>query len=430
MVKRFKKFVAVATACALMLTPISANAEGETSAEGSTTGSSQLEGIINKDIFSVVLPTIADDDATFDFIIDPQGLIAATGNAAYPNATFSDADKGLFFKNDADNYSSTSNSLTAVNKGTGVVDVTLSATADALKDDTAGYSIQLADSASFASSDTTTSLYLALTSGDDTVALTEDGASISTSLDAAPADAYEVKYADGAYSYGLTDAAEAADYTGFDSLDFSLTGACNTNADWTAAKDATPTVEVTWALEKHIDSLKYTKTPGDTSAISVSTYAQVKSAKLVKYNGVANSNNLTIGSNCSVSGNTFTLLASWASKITAETVIELTFEDGKTQILTITVEDPQTTPLPLTYEKASDSTDAISVTTFAEVKSAKLVKYNGSANSNSLTIGSNCSVSGNTFTLLASWASKITAETVITLTFEDGQTQTLTITVK
>ena len=269
MVKSFKKFVAVATACALIMTPLSANAEGETSAEGSTTGSSQIEGIINKDIFSVVLPTIADGDTTFDFIIDPQGLIAATSNAAYANATFSDADKALFFKNDTDKYSSTSNSLTAVNKGTGVVDVTLSATADALKDDTAGYSIQLADSASFASSNTTTSLYLALASGSDTVALTENGASISTSLEAAPADAYEVKYENGAYSYGLTDAAQAADYTGFDSLDFNLTGACNTNADWTAAKDATPTVEVTWALKKHYDDINITKLASSSAPITV-----------------------------------------------------------------------------------------------------------------------------------------------------------------
>lgn len=258
MVKSFGKIVAIATTCALLVTPVSVSAaSGDTSAEGSTTGNSQLEGIIDKDIFDVVLPTIPQDDSTFDFIIDPQGLIAATNNAAYQNAIFSDADKGVFFKNEGDNYSSTSNSLTAVNKGTCDVDVTLSAVADALKDDTAGYDIQLADSASFASSDTTISLYLALISGNDTAVLTEDGASISSSLTAAPTDAYEVKYNNGAYSYELTDVAQAADYTGFDSLDFNLTGACNMNADWTLAKDATPTVEVAWELDKHVDTPEF-----------------------------------------------------------------------------------------------------------------------------------------------------------------------------
>lgn len=428
MVKRFKKFVAVATACALMMTPVSVNAEGETSAEGSTTGSSQLEGIINKDIFSVVLPTIATGDTTFDFIIDPQGLIAATGNAAYPNATFNDADKGLFFKNDADNYSSTSNSLTAVNKGTGVVDVTLSATADALKDDTAGYSIQLADSASFASSDTTTSLYLALASGSDTVALTEEGASISTSLEAAPADAYEVKYENGAYSYGLTDVAEAADYTGFDSLDFNLTGACNTNADWTAAKDATPAVEVTWSLKKHYDDISVTKLASSSAPITVTTGGEVMSATYVKINGVANSVTLVKGTHYTVNGNSLTLSSTLTKAYTKnETVIKLTYADGSSQLLTINVQAHAN----ITASKTAASSAAFTVTTAQVVQSATYIKLNGVASSVGLTEGVQYTLNGTSLTITTALAKALTkGETVINLTYADGTSQLLIITVQ
>ena len=428
MVKSFKKFVAVATACALIMTPLSANAEGETSAEGSTTGSSQIEGIINKDIFSVVLPTIADGDTTFDFIIDPQGLIAATSNAAYANATFSDADKALFFKNDTDKYSSTSNSLTAVNKGTGVVDVTLSATADALKDDTAGYSIQLADSASFASSNTTTSLYLALASGSDTVALTEDGASISTSLEAAPADAYEVKYENGAYSYGLTDAAQAADYTGFDSLDFNLTGACNTNADWTAAKDATPTVEVIWALKKHYDDINITKLASSSAPITVTTGGEVTSATYVKLNGVANSITLAKGTHYTVNGNSLTISSTLAKAYTKnDTVIKLTYADGSSQLLTITAQ----THADITVSKAAASTAAFTVTTDQVVQSAAYVKLNGTASSVALSENVQYTLNGTSFTITTALAKALTkGETVINLTYADGTSQLLIITVQ
>ncbi|MDE6433395.1 MAG: hypothetical protein K2L07_04125 [Lachnospiraceae bacterium] len=439
--KKFgKRLMALTMVGVLMCAPLTAFAtevDEESSAQGNITGSGDVEGIVNKDVFKVVLPTVAAGDTTFNFILDPQGLIKDTDGSKYTNATFDAAAKGLYFANPQDGgstkYMASSPALTATNKGTVDVDVTLTATADAdsLKDADKGYTIGLAADDTFAN-DKTTSVYLALVSGDQTAALTADGATITDTLAAAPSDAYEVTYnsTSSKYEYGLTAAAQAADYTGFKSLDFNLTGACNTDADWAVAEDAAPSVNVAWTLEKHIDELTYDKMKGDTSAITVTTYDAVKSAKLVKFNGAANTNPLTIGTNCSVSGTSFTLLAAWTTKITAETVITLTFENGRTQTLTINVIDPTATPLPLTYNRKSGDTSAISVTTFAEVKSAKLVKYNGAANANPLTIGTNCSVSGKTFTLLASWASKITAETVITLTFEDGRTQTLTVNVQ
>lgn len=257
--KNLSKFVALAMAGAMMIVPIPAAAaevDSEDAAQGTTTGTGDVEGIVNKDVFKVELPTIADGDTTFNFILDPQGLITDTAGKAYEdeNATFDTTANGLYFANPKDDntveYKASSPSLTAKNKGTTDVDVTLTAVAKALSG--SGYSIGLSDNDAF-SGDRSTSVYLAMVSRGQTAALTKSGAKITDTLNAAPANAYEVTYndTDQKYEYGLTTAAQAADYTGFDSLDFNLVGACNTAADWAAAKDATPTVDVAWELERH-----------------------------------------------------------------------------------------------------------------------------------------------------------------------------------
>lgn len=254
--KNLSKFVALAMAGAMMIVPIPASAaevDSEDAAQGTTTGTGDVEGIVNKDVFKVELPTVATGDTTFNFILDPQGLIKDTNGTAYTNATFAPDAKGLYFANAKDDgsteYKASSPALSAKNKGTTDVDVTLTAAAKDLSG--TGYSIGLSDSDAFA--DKSTSVYLAMVSGSQTAPLTKTGAKITSTLNAAPADAYEVTYnsTDSKYEYGLTAAAQAAGYTGFDSLDFNLVGACNTNADWASAKDATPGVDVAWELERH-----------------------------------------------------------------------------------------------------------------------------------------------------------------------------------
>ncbi len=340
--KSFKKFMALTMVGTMMFSSVAMATEvTEDPAEGSTSGDATIEGIVDKDVFSVVLPTIPEDgsDTTFDFILDPQGLIAATSNAAYEDATFGDGN--LFFANAGESstsYSATSDALTVTNKGTTEVDVTLTATATGLADEANTYSIGFAEDATFEETDTATEIYLGLIAGtDNAVALTATGATIKTTLDAAPEDAYEVKYADGEYSYGLTDEAAAEEYAGFASLDFKLTGACNSYADWAAAKDATPSVNVAWSLTKHTDNLTVTRTAGDTSAITVTTAAPVTSVTQTKKNDVVGTS--TVASKYySVSGTTFTLPANIAAGFTnGESTFNLNFADGTSQKLIITV---------------------------------------------------------------------------------------------
>lgn len=71
--------------------------------------------------------------------------------------------------------------------------------------------------------------------------------------------------------------------------------------------------------------------------------------------------------------------------------------------------------------------EALVVKTYAPVVSAKLVKYNNAANTNSLTLGNQYTVNGKTMTINSTWMGNVTGQTIMTLTFADGQTQTLTI---
>lgn len=244
------KMAALLMAGAMMVTPVTVYAADSEvtdpdTAKGTIEGSGDVEAIVNKDIFAVVLPTVADHASTFDFILDPQEVIKSTNNAAYPGATFNDH-TGVYFKKATDAYGKDSAVLTATNKSSYDVDITLSATASNLADTTKGYTIPLTGDETFAG-DKTTSLYLALVSGDKTIALTADGAMITNKINALP-NAYEIAYDTTAseYKYQLK-----ADATGFKTSSFNLTGACNKKADWSIAKDATPKVDVTWDVSRH-----------------------------------------------------------------------------------------------------------------------------------------------------------------------------------
>ena len=261
MKKKLIAVTALAMSCAMLFTPVShaavadTTADSEDAAQGSASGSGEVEGIINKDIFKVVMPTDA-DTTNFAFILDPQGLIKATSGDADKKHTESfEANASLFFKNSDGNYSHVSDPLSVTNKSTGIVDVTLTETAGDLKsadDETEAYNISLADNSTFAENDSSTSMYLGLIAGDDDpIALTaKDGATVTKTLDAAPEGAYKTVYdtANSKYDYVLDSAFDASK---FSALTFKMEGACNTNTNAKWVESAAPAVEVAWTLEKH-----------------------------------------------------------------------------------------------------------------------------------------------------------------------------------
>lgn len=213
---------------------------------GGTSGAGELEGTIKTDVFAVVLPTVPVNDTTFDFILDPEGLIASTSAAAHSGKTF-ESGATLFFANaDAStDYSSSSVGLTVVNKSTMSVDVKLTAAISNAN------GITLTDDNTFAG-DTSASLYLALTDGTNTSAIGKSGCTLTAEVAGAPAGAYKINYnaTDEVYEYILDSGASPT----FEELTFNLTGASNKNGDWSGLTAVKPSVDVAWTVTEHQDN--------------------------------------------------------------------------------------------------------------------------------------------------------------------------------
>lgn len=242
------KYKALILAAVMSATPVlMVSAEGELG-EGSGTGTGMMEGNVKTDIYQVVMPT--DADGVFDFILDPQGLINKTNAVAYNGLTFEEDSTVFFRRSDEgaeEDYSSTSDAVTIVNKSSIAVDVSLKV--KVVESSVEG--ITLTDDGEFVD-DTSASLYLAVTDGENVVPIGKDGAFIQTTIAAAPEGAYEYVYDSdsGEYTYGLKE--DLSDIT-FGDYSFRLIGAANGNGDWSGVMGETPKIEITWNVSPQIE---------------------------------------------------------------------------------------------------------------------------------------------------------------------------------
>jgi hypothetical protein len=239
---------------------------------------------------SVTLPTIP--EGTYDYIADPNGLIAATDAARY-NADF-EGTAGIFFLTaDADaeadtnaKYTNKSKAQTVTNENAQDIDVTVK-----LEQKTAGSDIiKYADSATFEEADKENKLYLAVTddaaSDAKVAALSSTGAATLTTTVAGIPGNYKPAYdTDDGYGYVLIDS-EDDDFTAWNECSYILTGALNTGAEW--GDDVTfPAIKVTWSYAEHQDGPTVTPASMSTSVKSatingVDSEATLKSVKVVK----------------------------------------------------------------------------------------------------------------------------------------------------
>lgn len=286
---KLKKLMALGlTATMIMGSSVVAFADEATvsPATGNVTGAGKLEGTVDTDVFNVVLPTTTAD--TLKFTLDPEGLIKATSNAAYSGATFGEGT--LFFQTSSNNYTNTSQALSITNKSAVDVDVKLTASI------TGADGITLSEDKTFAD-DTSASMYMAIKTGRDEKAITEDGLTYAATINKAPDGAYEYKYTQGTgYSYELK--ADTSSIT-FEKLEFSLTGASNSAGDWSELASVTPSVNVTWDVQKHSDSptfsstslgvIDYTKGSGNDALESITKIEMTNSSGTYDgYNALAN----------------------------------------------------------------------------------------------------------------------------------------------
>ncbi len=383
MKKKNQKLVALALAMSMMLgTALPAYAADKE--QGTSSGTGAVEGVISTDVFSVVVPT--ESTSAFNFILDPQGLIAATvtdDSSSYNGKTF-ESDKTLFFPNADDatieytktnDYSSSSNPLEIMNKSTMEVNVSLSATVDASSlvvgegataksaklaaDDT--FKVKVQGEEGEESVDSTEALiYLALvnTTESKTEVITDQGATIKATLDGAADGVYKTQLVGGEYKYAIdeevvpSDADHAALAAKFDTVQFKLTGACNPKGDWTGLADLAPKVSVTWKVRANtgpgVENVtgEYANVNTITTDLTTDIFFPDGCTNItnIKYklNGATTATAMTANTHYTVSGETLTLKATLLKLVYPKGSAEctVTFGDGTTATFTITLTVP------------------------------------------------------------------------------------------
>lgn len=269
--------------------------------EASSSGEGETQFVAESDVFDVIFPTVGENETTFDYLLDPDGLIAETKGDRYTGKAFDD-DKTVYFLRSKQvdgtvdgsagkcDYTDKSDEIKVVNKSTEAVDLKVSAKVTDVPSE-----IKMAAAKTFAGTDT--ELYLGLMGTDGTTptekAISAAGVELTASI-AADAAAYETKWdasangGKGAYVKSLTTAAQAADYAGFKSYSFQLTGVCNTaeGTDWSGLTDKAPKVDLTWSVK----DFTVTGPQVTVSTTGLITISGMTSDKLFKSMGITNSN--------------------------------------------------------------------------------------------------------------------------------------------
>lgn len=242
--KNYKKLIA-GTMAAVMVFGSSIVASAADQSD-STTGQGSLDIVKESDIFDVVLPVLPEEGSPFDYILDPTGVIEATDHAKYGDANF-ESGQTLFFAVSGGDYNHVSDTLTATNKSTMDVEITVKASvAEAT-------GITMAEDTNFVSGgDATAQLYLGLfddTDNQSGLAITVEGVEATATIAGAD-DEYEVKYvSDGDYYVkALKDGA-----SNFDTYEFHLEGACSVDG-WDGLEENPPAVEVVWTIKDPINA--------------------------------------------------------------------------------------------------------------------------------------------------------------------------------
>lgn len=277
---------------------------------------------------SVTLPTIP--DGTYNYIADPNGLIAATSNAKYSGATFT-GDAGIFFQTEANKYTNKSAAQSFTNENAVDLDITVTLAEKEAGSDIIKYS----DTDTFEATDKENKLYLAVTDGAETdpafSAISSTAAASLTTTVAGKKDNYVANYTDGV-GYGYVK--KTGDLT-WNSCSFNLIGALNKGAEWGDDVDF-PAIKVTWSYAEHKDGPSASPASMSTAAASATISGLADGATLssvVMHKKDGTTSNLTAGTHYTYSNNTFTIASAKASALLNATNISkfvLTYSDGTT----------------------------------------------------------------------------------------------------
>lgn len=345
--KNFVKLTAMATAAVMAASPamvFAANtesADGDTSAGSTINGSGELEDYISKDVFKVVLPTNTDAN----FTLDPQGLLQVADSSAYTLGA-----GAVYFANKQDDgsttYSNTSDPIEVINKSSYDIDVDFSVKV------TLPEGVTMVESAADLANATTPSVYLAMKETDDTDAtalkLGDNKAEVKA-VNGVPEDTTNTTK-ENATGYLITATGTAGNYTykyelgdKFDMdtaprASYTLTGECDTIADWSALKDKDVTTEIIWSAKKHTDSYLSGKTMSavnNSVTLSLPDEVTLSQVKITHDDGTGD---IVLTNQYTLNGATFSIpgtnIETWLGLAPAFNKLVLTFSDGKTETIT------------------------------------------------------------------------------------------------
>lgn len=195
------------------------------------------------DVPNIKIPIISEGSSPFDYIVDPRGLVYSTNAARYDGGIVKEGATVLFENADGDyRFSDVSDMLEIVNKSNVPLQVTIKTSIEG-----AG-SVKMAESMSELGG-STPSLFMALVDDEGIISvLSEKGNSETVVvLNPVPEGTYVYTWDPDKETY-VSEMSKDADESTFDSFEFGLKAACNTEADWSRV-DSLPTVAVSWKAE-------------------------------------------------------------------------------------------------------------------------------------------------------------------------------------
>ncbi len=241
------------------MTVFSADGDSANSATGTGTSFNHVD----KDVIDVTLPTQADVKDVFNYYVDPERVIQDAGSLADGTTTVTPNNDGVYFlipaASDGGTASYDSSSKAVSFKGQNSVDVDVSVAATVTAGDPEKDITLVADEDALNAA-TTPALLMTLKVGNDSKAITKDGATAKATVAGAP-DNFEVQGGNGDSNDEFKYVVKASpDESKWNTTTVQLSGKTN-NKEIPAGSNAmtTPSIGLTWTIAKHVT---YTDTTG------------------------------------------------------------------------------------------------------------------------------------------------------------------------
>ncbi len=271
--------------------------------EGRIKGSGEMEGSVVQEVFSVVLPTVADNDDRFNYVMDPLELIQEATNKKYAGYDF-ETGKRVYFYTGVDNasgalqYDDVSQTLKVENRSSDSVDLTVTLKVTGVD------GIALTGDSAFTGA-TDPSMYFALidTAGTpNKYAIDANGIATHTETltkltaedsSSNPVDAHIIQWNPirNAYEY-VENTTPGTTFTA-QSYEFGITADCNLGGDdkWLKILEAgeSPELEVVWGIQNPFEAtiaLAQNATDNTKTDLTISNLTSQKNYQSISiYNG-------------------------------------------------------------------------------------------------------------------------------------------------